>query len=171
MTHEQMVKEFMLKHGQYQNGMPSYEIPADVKILRMRLIAEEVGELFQAIHENDPVKIADALADLDYVVTGTAIAYGIPHEKVFEEVHRSNMTKPRLNSVSKGGKIEKEGYTPPNLEPLLFYKPLFRDLPNELTKPRSEAAQLCAIPTCPCFRAPGSTLCQGHLAEDTSRST
>lgn len=118
-THENMVKEFMAKHEQYQAGMPKLDIPEKVKILRIRLMMEELSELIIAIHENDIVKVADALADLDYVVTGTAISFGIPHTQVFREVHRSNMTKPKLNGFDKGGKVEKEGYEKADIGPIL----------------------------------------------------
>lgn len=37
--------------------------------------------------------MADALADMVYVVHGTALAYGIPLDEVLAEVHRSNMSK------------------------------------------------------------------------------
>jgi hypothetical protein len=39
------------------------------------------------------VAVADALADLSYVLAGTALHYGIPLDEVTAEVHRSNMAK------------------------------------------------------------------------------
>lgn len=123
MTHEQMIREFMQKNHQAFQTEPTTEIPDHVKVLRLRLIAEEFGELATAIHTGDLVLIADALADLEYVVVGTAIAYGIPHERVFQEVHRSNMTKPALDQHNKGGKVVKEGYSPANIRDIL-HQPL-----------------------------------------------
>jgi predicted HAD superfamily Cof-like phosphohydrolase len=41
----------------------------------------------------DLVGLADALADLDYVVEGTRIAFGIDGKPIADEVHRSNMSK------------------------------------------------------------------------------
>ena len=41
----------------------------------------------------DVVELADALADLDYVVEGTRIAFGIDGMPIADEVHRSNMSK------------------------------------------------------------------------------
>ena len=64
-------------------------------VLRVNLIQEELDELNTAILNKDIVEIADALSDLQYVLTGTYIAFGlqnIAHE-LFEEVHRSNMSK------------------------------------------------------------------------------
>lgn len=61
--------------------------------LRVELIREETRELQEALELNDLVEVADAVADLLYVVIGAGLCYGIPMEEVFAEVHRSNMTK------------------------------------------------------------------------------
>ena len=90
-------------------------------MLRTRLIIEEAAELCIALHQRDSIEVADALADLLYVVFGTAIAYGIPIGPVFEEVHRANMSKTPLNQHQKGGKGP--GYEPPNLRKTLGLTP------------------------------------------------
>jgi predicted HAD superfamily Cof-like phosphohydrolase len=41
----------------------------------------------------DPKKLTKELADLLYIVYGTAVTFGLPLEEVFTEVHRSNMSK------------------------------------------------------------------------------
>lgn len=90
--------------------------------LRVRLIREEIDELFTAMTANDLVEIADACADLCYVVIGTAVAYGIPLDKVWEEVHRSNMAKAPGGVVTKrdDGKVMKpNGWTPPNIRQII----------------------------------------------------
>lgn len=90
--HVQMVREFHERHG-FPVGVPIGSDPR-TDMVRIHLIAEEgVAELALAIAERDRVKVADALADLAYVLFGTAVTYGIPLQEVFEEVHRSNMTK------------------------------------------------------------------------------
>src|ERR1700733_243635 len=61
--------------------------------LRRRLISEEHNEFLEAEEENDLVAIADALGNLVYVILGTCLEYGIPFNAVFEEIHRSNLTK------------------------------------------------------------------------------
>jgi hypothetical protein len=61
--------------------------------LREDLIIEEFREFTQANTARDIVAAADAIADMAYVVIGAAIAYGINLEPVFDEVHRSNMSK------------------------------------------------------------------------------
>lgn len=113
--YEMMVREFMVKHGQFAKNLPSTNLPAEVKLLRLRLMAEELGEVASAIHQDDIVEIADGLADLIYVAVGTAIAFGIPINEVFTEVHRSNMTKAPLNKHSKGGKVEKGSFEKPDI--------------------------------------------------------
>jgi predicted HAD superfamily Cof-like phosphohydrolase len=80
-------------------------------------MVEELAELVTAMHEENVIEIADALADLLYVVIGTGLAYGLPIAEVFNEVHRSNMSKNRLNQHGKGGKGN--GFSPPNLEEIL----------------------------------------------------
>jgi len=61
--------------------------------LRVALIEEELDELREALSAGSAVGVADALADLTYVIIGAAITWGIPLAEVFDEVHRSNMTK------------------------------------------------------------------------------
>lgn len=86
-----MVTEFHLKHG-FPVGQSIGDCPK-TDLVRAHLIAEELGELVLALAERDRVRAADALADLMYVVVGAAVTYAIPLDRVFEEVHRSNMTK------------------------------------------------------------------------------
>ena len=57
--------------------------------LRMKLLAEEYTEYVVAEHKDDLVEVADAIADMIYILCGTAVSYGIPLDDVFEEVHLS----------------------------------------------------------------------------------
>lgn len=63
--------------------------------LRVRLLAEELDELKEAIAANDLVEIADALCDLQYVLSGAVLEFGLGEKFVdlFNEVQRSNMSK------------------------------------------------------------------------------
>lgn len=63
--------------------------------LRVSLIAEELKELQEAIENNDIVEAADALADLQYVLSGAILEFGLgsKFDEVFAEVQRSNMSK------------------------------------------------------------------------------
>jgi predicted HAD superfamily Cof-like phosphohydrolase len=62
-------------------GLPIFEeiTPADDKLreLRIRLLKEEYDELKAAVKDKDLVEIADALADMTYIICGTAHSYGI----------------------------------------------------------------------------------------------
>src|SRR5688572_2220173 len=71
-------------------------IPAEDRCkLRVALIAEELKELEVAILEKDIVEIADALCDIQYVLSGAILEFGLADKfkDLFEEVQRSNMSK------------------------------------------------------------------------------
>ena len=71
-------------------------IPAkDRADLRVRLIAEELDELKEAIANNDLVEVADALCDIQYVLSGAVLEFGLGDKfvRLFDEVQRSNMSK------------------------------------------------------------------------------
>lgn len=63
--------------------------------LRIRLLQEELDELTEAIENNDLVEVADALCDLQYVLSGAVLEFGMGNsfDEMFNEVHRSNMSK------------------------------------------------------------------------------
>lgn len=70
-------------------------IPEQRAQLRVNLLAEELQELQQAIVDGDIVEVADALADLQYVLSGAILEFGLADRfgALFDEVHRSNMSK------------------------------------------------------------------------------
>jgi len=71
-------------------------IPAKQRCdLRISLIAEELKELQEAIDNNDLVEVADAFCDLQYVLSGAILEFGLGEKfaELFNEVHRSNMSK------------------------------------------------------------------------------
>ncbi|HET7101006.1 MAG TPA: nucleoside triphosphate pyrophosphohydrolase family protein [Terriglobia bacterium] len=120
MTKEQrQVQEFMRLAGQEVKARPALA-PVEVANLRLRLIEEEATELSEAMAAGDLVEIADAVGDLLYVVLGAASAYGIDLEPVFQEIHRSNLSKFIDGHRRPGGKWQKgPRYSPANLEPIL----------------------------------------------------
>ncbi|WP_420460343.1 hypothetical protein [Neolewinella sp.] len=69
--------------------------PADRCRLRLNLLQEELDELRAAIASHDLVEAADALADLQYVLSGAVLEFGLADRfaALFREVHRSNMSK------------------------------------------------------------------------------
>jgi len=79
--------------------VPANENPALVRnelvALRHRLMLEENEEYLNACQKEDINLIADALGDQMYILFGTIITHGLQHkiEEVFDEIHRSNMSK------------------------------------------------------------------------------
>lgn len=63
--------------------------------LRYNLLKEENEEYLEACKRGDLIEIADALGDLLYITYGTILKHGLQHkiEEVFDEIHRSNMSK------------------------------------------------------------------------------
>ncbi len=91
----------------------------DITVRRVNLITEELLELRDAMKNGDIVEIADGIADLLYVVYGTAVECGLDMEPIFAEVHRSNMTKigGHFNEYKK--LVKPPTYDPPHLLPLI----------------------------------------------------
>ena len=72
------------------------QIPSEQRCeLRVNLLQEELNELSQAIKDNDIVEIADALCDIQYVLSGAVLEFGLGDKfvELFNEVQRSNMSK------------------------------------------------------------------------------
>lgn len=72
------------------------QIPdADRCRLRVNLLREELKELEDAIDAGDLVEVADALCDLQYVLSGAILEFGLGEHfsTLFDEVQRSNMSK------------------------------------------------------------------------------
>lgn len=92
-TYAGPVAQFMTAAGQ-EVGVPlGRDTPSSLIDLRLRLMDEELTEVFEAINHRDPVQTAHELADLLYVVFGTAVAFGIPIDDVFAAVARANLSK------------------------------------------------------------------------------
>jgi predicted HAD superfamily Cof-like phosphohydrolase len=181
--YRELVLEFNQKIGTVVNPGPTI-VDERCKLLRMRLIAEELGETVVAMHEDNEELIADGICDLLYVIAGTAVSYGteltepnpnwrpfwagdlfqfktdrvsimaqamadlfhamdrgdlsmlrfavsalfnevyltglgfgLPISALFQEVHRSNMTKDVMNKHGKGGKGDV--WQPPRLKEII----------------------------------------------------
>ncbi len=90
----QQVQEF---HETY--GLPVCDAPdlscEQTKALRVNLIEEELEELKAALSDGDTLETLDALIDLQYVLDGAFLSFGLHNVKdaAFDEVHRSNMSK------------------------------------------------------------------------------
>jgi predicted HAD superfamily Cof-like phosphohydrolase len=115
-------------------------VPSDAVVrLRAALIAEEFFETMTAmfaldfveekedtlrICDQSPIRVnmaelADGMADLDYVVEGTRLAFGIDGGPVAAEVHRANMTKAGGPIAENGKRLKPPGFTPPDIDGVL----------------------------------------------------
>lgn len=71
-------------------------VPAEDRCqLRINLLQEELDELKVALMAGNIVAVADAVADLQYVLSGAILEFGLggKFKELFEEVQRSNMSK------------------------------------------------------------------------------
>jgi predicted HAD superfamily Cof-like phosphohydrolase len=119
MTDEQrMVAEF---HETFDIAVETApRVPDEAtRSLRVRLIQEEFDELQAALGQRDAAAVAKELADLLYVVYGTAVSCGIDMEPVFREVHRSNMSKIGGHKRADGKWVKPPTYSPARIEPIL----------------------------------------------------
>ena len=72
------------------------QIPSEQRCqLRVNLLQEELDELAQALKDKDLVEVADALCDIQYVLSGAVLEFGLGDKFIdlFNEVQRSNMSK------------------------------------------------------------------------------
>lgn len=107
-TNFEKVREFHKAFGlDLDNKNPDKELLQ----LRENLISEECAEFYNEIFEQNPIwdlekpiveyyiedfdrqRVAKELADILYVTYGTAAAFGIDIDTVFNIVHESNMSK------------------------------------------------------------------------------
>lgn len=112
---QEKVREF---HEKYDFPAPDEPTAGSRKLIEERdlLMSEELREYREASQNGDIVAIADALADLAYTVLGSAVAHGINLEPIFEEVHRSNMTK----DVGEFKPVKGAGFKKPMIADLLL---------------------------------------------------
>jgi predicted HAD superfamily Cof-like phosphohydrolase len=118
MTAQSMVERF---HRLFDIRVQDQPGPIDerTRVLRERLIQEEFDELKQAMAQDDLPAVAKELADLLYVVYGTAVSYGIDMGPVFREVHRSNMSKIGGYKREDGKWVKPPSYSPAAIAPIL----------------------------------------------------
>lgn len=113
-----MVEEFHRRFEILVQEIPS-GLDEETKGLRIRLIQEEFDELKESMALGDLPSIAKEMADLLYVVYGTAVSYGIDMVPVFREVHRSNMSKVGGHKREDGKWVKPATYSPAQIEPIL----------------------------------------------------
>jgi len=117
------VAEFHCAFNLPMRPLPSAEIDCALAKLRVALLEEEVSEFVTASEKGDLIGITDALADIVYVVYGTALTYGIDLDSALQEVHRSNMSKLDSDGTplirSDGKVLKSERYFPPDIAAVL----------------------------------------------------
>lgn len=93
---------------------------------RLGFLCEELTELCEARKRGDLADFADGLADLAYVVIGTALFAGVPFGPVWDEVQRANMAKRRgaadgsdSKRATKWDVVKPEGWIGPDHGPAL----------------------------------------------------
>ena len=119
----QDVKAFQTAVGQHVGTKPEFPDGAE-RVLRMKLLREEFEEYNDGEYKDDLENVAKELADIIYIVCGTAASYGIPLDLVFDEVHKSNMAKLGPDGKPKfreDGKVLKpEGWQAPDIKSILY---------------------------------------------------
>jgi predicted HAD superfamily Cof-like phosphohydrolase len=114
------VKTFMLAGEQkvYNNPELNNERQSQAE-LYLRLVTEEYNELKEAFQNNDLIEIADACADLKWVIEGLEHSLGIPQQSVWDEVSRSNMSKMvdgKLIKRADGKVLKPDTFVQPNIK-------------------------------------------------------
>ena len=72
----QRVADFQRAFGQLVADSPALPEPS-IRDLRVKLLTEELLEFHVAHEANDRIEMADALADMCYIIAGTVVSYGI----------------------------------------------------------------------------------------------
>ncbi len=89
--------------------------------MRISILEEEVQELREAVAAGDLVEVLDALCDIQYVLDGTFLEFGMHGVKTeaVAEVHASNMSKLGADGrpvLREDGKVLKgPNFRPPDL--------------------------------------------------------
>ena len=128
-TLRQQVSEFHIAMGQPIAEAPTTPSRARLE-LRLRLVLEEFHELLEAAgyyesddwslekdstREFDLPAVADALADLDYVIEGARLEFGINGGPIADVVHAANMAKLGGPKSPTGKQLKPPGWTPPDI--------------------------------------------------------
>lgn len=119
------VEEFHDSFGIKNNHAPTVDVSSDQIKLRYDLMKEENDEYIEAAKNGDLVEVADALGDQLYILCGTILKHGMQDiiMDVFDEIHRSNMSKLDENGkpiYREDGKVLKgKNYFRPDIQKVL----------------------------------------------------
>jgi NTP pyrophosphatase (non-canonical NTP hydrolase) len=106
-------------HSKYNVPIGTSFNDRDRRRLRVSLLVEEFNEYLEGEQANDKVAIADGLADMVYIICGTALEYDIPLALIFEEVQRSNMTKNPPQNREDGKILKGPDFEPPRIREIM----------------------------------------------------
>lgn len=139
-NYERKVRDF---HLAFDIGV-DMPVTSDLLAFRKKLIGEEVEELYAEIDKarteienggsvtrETMAAMLKELADVQYILSGMIVTFGMPADRVFERVHQSNMSK--LGHDGKpvrrdDGKVMKgPNYHPPILGDLIDVIPVGED--------------------------------------------
>ena len=119
------VEEFHRIYKLGNSEKPIGKLENQKENLRFELMKEENDEYLEAAKNGDIVEVADALGDMMYILCGTIIEHGMQHiiEEVFDEIHRSNLSKLDENGnpiYREDGKVIKgPNYFPPDIKKII----------------------------------------------------
>lgn len=104
-----MTRQFMETAGQPFGAGVSDEVD-DLRNLRMELMKEEYSEYILGEHRNDPVEIADGLADIIVIAVGSLFSYFGEDKtrRLLAEVGASNLSKFEIGEDGEQVAIKRE---------------------------------------------------------------
>lgn len=118
------VMDFHEKYGVPVKTKPEV-LTDERRELRHKIMLEEVHEFYEAAKNGDIIEMADGLADMLYIVFGTALECGLAGylPAIFNEVHRSNMSKLGLDGkpiIREDGKVLKgPNFSQPDIKSII----------------------------------------------------
>lgn len=129
------VKQEMIEIYNQEVYASPRKLTADELETSSKLLIEELNELMErgfklnpsvtnpdyekAAKEQDLVEICDGLGDLLVIIAGVANRCGIDIYEIFNEIHRSNMTKNGGHKNEYGKFIKPKTYSPANIRGIL----------------------------------------------------
>lgn len=106
MTHEfhKTFELYISDPNEHQNG---FNYDSNLVDLRYRLLREELQELKVAIEECDRIEILDAITDINYIINGTYISFGLYSFCMKDEIDERefSMLAPLLRAMQVSSRI------------------------------------------------------------------
>ena len=109
-------KEALVGLNELHDKVKAITSQQDELLCRLCLSLEETAEWLQSHIDDDLVGVADAIGDRYYVLLGDAVSSGMPLGRIFDEIHRSNMSKAAHRQGDLGKAEKSDNYKRPNLK-------------------------------------------------------